>query len=113
MTRISPASATGVFKPFELADVLAVHVHVHEPPQLAALVEEEIRHRQLAQRVLHGRGLDLELALPARLRREQRRQSDYDHAASTDKTGGSWRAISVQLSPPSVDANTEPLCVPK
>ena len=100
-------------QPLELADVLAIHVDIHEPPELAALVEEEIRKRQLAQRVIDGGGLDFELSLTARLRREQRRQPDYDHAASTESTGGSWRAISVQLSPASVEANTEPLCVPK
>jgi hypothetical protein len=97
-----------------VADVRAVDVDVHERPELAALVEEQVAHRQRAQRVGDGRGVDLETVSAAGLGGEQRRQPDYgDLPTSTDSTGGSCDAASLQP-PLRVDrANTEPLCVPR
>ena len=78
------------------------------------LVEAEVVHGQRAQRVAERRRVALELALPARLAREQRRELDYGHSAvSTERTGGSQRAASCHDSPPSGEARTEPVCVPK
>jgi len=95
-------------------DVVAVDEDVDEPPQLAVLVEAEIPDRQGAQSVAERRRVALELTLPARLAREQRGEPDYGHSAvSTDRTGGNQRAASCQDSPPSGEASTEPVCVPK
>ena len=78
------------------------------------LVEAEVADRQRAQRVPEPRRLDVELALPARLAREQRGEPDYGHSAvSTERIGGSQRAASCHDSPASRDVSTEPVCVPK
>ena len=97
-----------------LAHVDAVDVDVHERPDLAALVEDEVGDREGAERIGDRARLDLEAALPADLRSEHPREEYYcQSAASTERMGGSCDAASAQLSPPSADTNTEPLCVPK
>ena len=96
------------------ADVVAVDEDVDEPPELAVLVEAEVPNRQGTQGVAERRRFALELALPARLAGEQRGEPDYGHSAvSTERTGGSQRAASCHDSPPSGEASTEPVCVPK
>ena len=77
------------------------------------LVEEEIRDRQAAERVRDRARVYLEASLAAGLRREQRRQQDYDQSAtSTERIGGRLRATSVHL-PSRERAKTEPLCIPR
>src|SRR5437868_3878057 len=99
--------------PAALAHVDAADVDVHEAPEVSALVEEQVGDRQLSQRVLDRRGVDLEPRLSARLRREERREQDYCHSAtSTESTGGKCRAASIQVSPSSGETKTEPLWVP-
>jgi len=98
------------------AGVDAVDVHVHEPSQLAGLVEQEIGQRKLAKSVTERGRLELEPLLPARLHGEHRGQQDHGHyagAASTDRIGGRSRAASVHCVPPRRDVQTDPLCVPK
>ena len=94
-----------------LADVHAVHVDVHELPELPALVEDEVGDRQ---------GAEAERRCPPRprsgaARRPRRRASRKEHycqsAASTERMGGECVAASLQLEPPSVVAKTDPLCV--
>ena len=78
------------------------------------LVEAEVADWECTERVAERRRVDVELAPVARLAREQRREPDYGHSAvSTERTGGSQRAASCHDSPPSADAKSEPLCVPK
>ncbi len=102
------------FEPLGSPRVLAVDVHVDEPAQVAALVEEEVGDRKCAECVADGCPVDLELALPARLLSEEPGQLDYDHSPiSTERIGGSWRAISCQSSPSEAETKTEPLWVPK
>ena len=98
------------------ADVDAVDEDVDQPSQLPGLIEEEVPHRELAERLAHGRGVELEALLTTRFRGEHRGQQDDGHyaaAASTDRIGGRSRATSVQRPPPRGAAHTEPLCVPK
>ena len=95
-------------------DVLSVDVDVHERPQLAALVEEQVPHRQGLERAANIGRLDVELLPTARLIREQARYSNgYHSVASTESTAGRWRAASIHWSPSSVETKTEPLFVPK
>jgi hypothetical protein len=42
--------------------VVAVHIDVHEPAQLAALVQQQVGDGETAERIAHGRRLDLELS---------------------------------------------------
>src|SRR5205814_9381752 len=72
------------------ARVGAVDEDVHERPQRAALVEEEIGHRERGERLARRPRLDLEPP-PARLVLELRRKEDYRHT-STEYTGGSCAA---------------------
>ena len=96
------------------ADVFLVDVDVDEPSELAVLVEAQVAHRERAQSVAKRRSVDLELAPIAGLAGEQRGEPDYGHSAvSTERIGGSQRAASLQDSPPSPDASSDPLCVPK
>jgi hypothetical protein len=93
-----------------VADVHSVDVDVHERPQRAALVEDEVGDRKRTKSVCDGVGLDLEAALAADLGGEHPRQQDYGQsAASTERMGGSCEAASLQLSPPSAETKTEPL----
>ena len=95
-------------------DVLSVDVDVHERPQLAAFVEEQVPHRQGLERAANICRLDVELLSTTRLIREQARDSNgYHSAASTESTAGRWRAASIHSSPSSVETKTEPLFVPK
>ena len=100
-------------EPAALARVDPVDVHVHELPEAALLVEEQVGDGKGAQRVANRAGVRLEAVPPARLRGKERRQDDYRHSAtSIDSTGGSWRAASIHSSPSLGDTNTDPLCVP-
>jgi hypothetical protein len=100
--------------PARVAHVDPVYVDVHEPPELAALVEDEIGDREGLERGGDGIRLDLEPPLPAHLGGKHSRKQHYcQSAVSTERIGGSCEAASVQLSPPSLVTNTEPLCVPK
>ena len=103
------------FEAAALARVRAVDVDVHERAQLVTLVEEQVTHGKSAQRGADRRYLQLELLLPARLLREERRQENgYCHSAtSTDRIGGSCEAASSHSPPSSGETKTEPLCVPR
>lgn len=94
--------------------ILAVDVDVHEGAKLTALVEQQVSHRQGAQRRADRRGLELELLPPARLLGEERGQEDpYHSATSTESTAGRWRAASIHTSPSFGETKIEPLLVPK
>ena len=97
-----------------LAHVLAVDVDVHERAERAALVEEQARDRQRAQRPRDRGGIGLEPRAAARLCRQERRQQDYGQSAtSTERIGGRFRAVSVQVPlSPAPRTQTEPPCVP-
>lgn len=96
------------------ADVLAPDVDVHERPQLAALVEEEVSHRQSFERATNGWRFDLELLSAARLIREEPGDPDgYHSATSTESTAGRCRAASIHSSPSLGETKIEPLFVPK
>ncbi len=98
----------------EPVDLRPVDVDVHERPQPAVLVEDQVGDRQCLQGLVGGRCVELEASLAARLGGEQRGQQDYDHsAASTERISGRKRAASTHVSPPSAVAKTEPLCVPR
>ena len=100
-------------EPAALTRVDPVDVDVHELPEAALLVEEQVGDGEGAQRVANRAGVRLEAVPPACLRGEQRRQDDYGHSAtSIDSTGGSWRAASIHSSPSFGETNTDPLCVP-
>src|SRR5206468_11057725 len=104
----------GGLEALTVADVHSVDIDVHEPSQLAALVEDEIRDRKRAQGFCDRPGVKLEAALPAGFGREHPGEEDYGHtAASTERIVGSCEAASLQLCPPSAEAKTDPLCVPR
>ena len=111
---VSPPSSFG-FEAVALARVRPVDVDVHERAQLVALVEEQVAHRESAQRGADRRRLQLELFLPARLIGQQAGQEDgYCHSAtSTDRIGGSCDAASIHSSPSFGETKTEPLWVPR
>jgi hypothetical protein len=100
--------------PARVAHVGPVHVDVHQRPQVAVFVEDEVGDGKRSEGGGDGFRLHLETALPAHFGGQHAGQQDYRQlAASTERMGGSCDAISLQLSPPSVVTNTEPLCVPK
>ena len=53
-----------------LADVDAVEIDVHEPAQLAPLVEDEVGDRERAERIADRSRVELEAVLTARLGRQ-------------------------------------------
>jgi hypothetical protein len=99
------------------SNVDAVDVHVDETAELAGLVEDEISHGKLAERLADRPRADLEPFPPTCLGREDRREVNDRHAqtaaASTERIGGRSRAASIHSPPPCGDAHTEPPCVPK
>ena len=95
-----------------LAGVDSVDVDVHQRPQGAALVEQQVGDGKPAQRIGDRGRVALEPPAAARLRREERRQQDYGQSpTSTDRIGGRLRAVSVHV-PPSERTKTKPPCVP-
>jgi len=84
------------------ANVLPVDVDVQERPQLVALVEEQVPHRQSLERAANRRRIDLKLLPPAGLIREQTWQENgYHSATSTESTAGKCSAASIHSSPSS------------
>ena len=101
-------------EPVALAYVLAVEVDVHERAERAALVEEQARDRERAQRLRDRGRVGLEPRAAACLCRQERRQQDYGQSAtSMDRIGGRFRAASVHVPlSPAPRTHTEPPCVP-
>ena len=74
------------------------------------VVEQPVGDGKSPEGLLDGVRLEVEPASATHFGGEDRRKKDYDHRpASTDWTGGSWRASSVQLPASSAEAKTEPL----
>jgi hypothetical protein len=112
--RDDPHLSAGADRRRQVTLELLVHERVHERPQVAAFVEEEVRDRQRAECVAERRRVDLEPVLPAGLRREQAGDQNLGYgAASTERIGGSCDAASTQVPSRVESAKSEPLWVPR
>jgi hypothetical protein len=80
--------------------VVALDEDVHEWPELALLVEEQVGNRERAKSFLGRRRVQLEAPASAGLRGQERREQDYcDWPTSIERIGGRLLATSTQSVP--------------